>query len=227
MEGNGVNNLAVVNPPYVVNRDENNTGLALPVTTLDQGYAAFPAAACTAPLLIAFSPNCLSGTTLHLTNPRVQPAVDHQWNATVQHQFGRSTTVSAAYVGNKIDHMTDIFLLNQQILENGVLSPSPFAAPLIAAGANVRYNDTEAIERFNALELTLTERSFMGSTHKSTTLGPSACRTRSVTSGSTAMKKDSAKAKPTAGISSSRISTTNTTITAAASMTSPARSMAT
>lgn len=162
MEGNGVNNLAVVNPPYVVNRDENNTGLALPATTLDQGYAAFPAAACTAPLLIAFSPDCLSGTTLHLTNPRVQPAVDQQWNATVQHQFGRSTTVSAAYVGNKIDHMTDIFLLNQQILENGVLSPSPFAAPLIAAGANVRYNDTEAIQRFNALELTLTERNFHG-----------------------------------------------------------------
>ena len=162
MEGNGVNNLAVVNPPFVVNRDENNTGLSLPLTTLDQGYSAFPAAACTAALLASFSPTCLSGTTLHLTNPHLQPAVDQQWNATVQHQFGRSTTVSAAYVGNKIDHMTDIFLLNQSILQNGVISPSPFAAPLIAAGANVRYNDSEAIQRYNALEISLIERQFHG-----------------------------------------------------------------
>jgi len=163
MEGNGVNNLAVVNPPFVVARDEDNTGLPLPATTLDQGYSAFPAAACTAALLQSFSPNCLSGgVTLHATNPHLQPAVDQQWNATVQHQFGRSTTVSAAYVGNKIDHMTDIFLLNQAILENGVITPSPFAPPLLAAGANVRYNDSEAIQRFNALELTLTERAFHG-----------------------------------------------------------------
>ncbi len=47
MEGNGVNNLAVVNPPYVVNREANNTGLALPPFTLDQGYTAFPSAPCT------------------------------------------------------------------------------------------------------------------------------------------------------------------------------------
>ena len=162
MEGNGVNNLAVVNPPNVVPREQNNTGLALPVTTLDEGYSDFPPAGCTAALLQAFSPLCLAGATLHATNPHLQPAVDQQWNVTVQHQFGRSTTVSAAYVGNKIDHMTDIFLLNQAILENGVITPSPFAPPLLAAGANVRYNDSEAIQRFNALELTFTERNFHG-----------------------------------------------------------------
>jgi hypothetical protein len=162
MEGNGVNNLAVVNPPFVVNREANNTGLPLPPFTLDQGYTAFPSAPCTAAALEAFSPDCLSSTTLHLTNPSLQPAVDQQWNLTVQHQFGNSTTVSAAYVGNKIDHMSDIFLLNQQQLVNGVLSPSPFAAPLIAAGANVRYNDSSAIQRYNALELTLIERPFHG-----------------------------------------------------------------
>jgi Carboxypeptidase regulatory-like domain/TonB dependent receptor/TonB-dependent Receptor Plug Domain len=162
MEGNGVNNLAVVNPPYVVNREANNTGLATPPFTLDQGYTAFPSAPCTAAGLMAFSPDCLSSATVHLTNPNLQPAVDQQWNLTIQRQLGNSTTVSAAYVGNKIDHMTDIYLLNQQILEGGVLSPSPFAPPLIAAGANVRYNDSSAIQRFNALELSLVERSFHG-----------------------------------------------------------------
>jgi hypothetical protein len=162
MEGNGVNNLAVVNPPYVVNREANNTGLATPPFTLDQGYTAFPSAPCTAAALEAFSPDCLSSTTLHLTNPHLQPAVDQQWNVTIQRQFGNSTTVSAAYVGNKIDHMSDIYLLNQEILSGGVLSPSPFAPPLIAAGANVRYNDSSAIQRYNALELTLIERPFHG-----------------------------------------------------------------
>jgi hypothetical protein len=162
MEGNGVNNMAVVNPPNVVSRDENNVGLAEPLTTLDQGYASFPGAACTAAALAAFSSSCLSSTTLHLTNPALRPAVDQQWNVTVQHQLGRTTTVSAAYVGNKIDHMTDIFLLNQEQILNGALIPGPFAQPLVNAGASVRFNDSEAIQRYEALELTVSQRAFHG-----------------------------------------------------------------
>lgn len=163
MEGNGVNNLAVINPPNVIARDENNSGLAQPVTTLDEGYASFPAASCTAAALQAFSPNCLAGgVTVHATNPALRPAVDQQWNMTVQHQFGRTTTVSAAYVGNKIDHMTDLFLTNQLQIINGVLQPGPFTQPLVNAGANVRFNDSEAIQRFNALELSAVVRPYHG-----------------------------------------------------------------
>jgi len=167
MEGNGVNNLAIINPPNVVARLEDNTGVAEPLTTLDQGYSAFPAAACTAALLQALSPSCLSSVTVHATNPQLQPAVDQQWNLTVQHQFGNNTTVSAGYVGNKIDHMTDIFLLNQGILQNGAVVPGPFAQPLInCCGAghspNVRYNDSEAIQRFNALEVQVVEHAYRG-----------------------------------------------------------------
>lgn len=64
MEGNGVNNLAVVNPPNVVARDENNTGLPLPVTTLDEGYSNFPSATCTAAALRAFAPECVGEALL-------------------------------------------------------------------------------------------------------------------------------------------------------------------
>lgn len=162
MEGNGVGNMAVVNPPYVVSRDELNLGLATPLTTLDQGYSAFPAATCTAAALQAFSPNCLSSAIVHETNPNLRPAVDEQWNATVQHQFGRNTTVSAGYVGNKVTHMTDLFLWNQKQLVNGVAQPGPYSQPLIAAGALVRYNDSSAIETYNALELTAQQRNFHG-----------------------------------------------------------------
>ncbi|MFZ0639872.1 MAG: TonB-dependent receptor [Candidatus Acidiferrales bacterium] len=162
MEGNGVGNMAVVNPPYVVTRAEVNAGLALPTTTLDQGYSAFPAATCTAAALQAFSPDCLSSATVHETNPNLRPAVDEQWNATAQHQFGRGTTVSAGYVGNKVTHMTDLFLWNQDQIVGGVLQPGPYSQPLVAAGAQVRYNDSSAIETYNALELTATQRDFHG-----------------------------------------------------------------
>jgi Carboxypeptidase regulatory-like domain len=166
MEGNGVGNMAVINPPNVVTREENNTGSPEPVTTLDEGYSAFPSATCTAAALLALSPDCLASDTVHATNPHLQPAVDQQWNLTIQHQIGNNTTVSAGYVGNKIDHMTDIFLLNQGIIENGTVVPGPFAQPLInccgTSPPNVRYNDSEAIQRYNAMELQLVERAFRG-----------------------------------------------------------------
>jgi hypothetical protein len=167
MEGNGVNNLAVINPPNVVSREENNTGAPEPLTTLDQGYSAFPSAACTAAALQALSANCLANVTVHATNPHLQPAVDQQWNVIAQHQFGNTTTVSLGYVGNKIDHMTDIFLLNQGIIQGGAVVPGPFAQPLInCCGAgkspNVRYNDSSAIQRYNALELQFVERAYHG-----------------------------------------------------------------
>jgi hypothetical protein len=163
MEGNGVNNMAVVNPPNVVGRVEDNTGLSEPATTLDEGYASFPAAACTAAGLQAFSAACLGGgVTVHETNPHLMPAVDQQWNLNIQHQFGRSTTVSVGYVGNKIDHMTDLWLWNQDVLVNGVPTPGPDSQALVNAGANVRYNDSSAIQRYEALELSMIERSYHG-----------------------------------------------------------------
>ena len=163
MEGNGVNNMAVVNPPNVVARDEINTGLPEPETTLDQGYSAFPAAACTAAALEALSPDCLSaGVTVHETNPNLRPAIDGQWNVNVQHQFGTGTTVSAGYVGNKVTHMSDLYLWNQLQIQNGVLEPGPYSAPLVATGADVRYNDSDAIQTYEALELTAAQRNFHG-----------------------------------------------------------------
>ena len=163
MEGNGVNNMAVVNPPNVVARDEINTGLDEPATTLDQGYSAFPPAACTPALLMAFSPNCLSaGVTVHETNPNLRPAIDEQWNGTVEHQFGRGTTISAGYVGNKVTHMSDLYLWNQLQIQNGILEPGPYSQALVNTGADVRYNDSDAIETYEALELTAAQRNFHG-----------------------------------------------------------------
>lgn len=164
MEATGLNNMAIANPPYQVARDENNNGLAEPETTLDEGYSAFPAAACTAAGLKAFSAACLAGgVTVHATNPNMQPAVDQQWTVAYQRQFAGSATASIGYVGNKVDHMTDIFLYDQKVINSsGQVVPGPYAQPLVAAGANVRYNDSSAIQRYNAMELTFADRAWHG-----------------------------------------------------------------
>lgn len=163
MEANGVNNLPYQNPPFVQAHQVSYSGLAEPTTTLDQGYTNFPAAGCTVAALQAFSPLCLSGATLHLTNPNLQPAVDQQWNLTLQHQFGTGTSISAGYVGNRINHMSDIFIYNQNQLVGGVVQPGPNAQPLINCcgvgnSPTIRYNDSSGIERYNALQITGAQR---------------------------------------------------------------------
>ena len=168
MEANGVNNLPYQNPPFIQAHQVSFSGQALPNSTLDQGFSNFPSSACTVASLQALSPACLAGATLHLTNPNLQPAVDQQWNLTIQKQLGRNTSVSIGYVGNKIDHMSDIFIFNQKVLNSsGPPSPGPFAQPLInCCGAGnsptIRFNDSSGIQRYNALQVSLEQRPWHG-----------------------------------------------------------------
>jgi hypothetical protein len=168
-EANGVNNLPYQNPPFIEAHTALFAGLVQPGSTLDQGFSSFPAAACNVAALLALSPACLSSNTLHLTNPNLRPAVDQQWNFSIQHQFGSHTSIQVGYVGNKIDHMSNIFIFNQNLLNaNGTVSPGPFAQPLInccggaANSPTIRFNDSSAIQRYNALQTTFEERLFHG-----------------------------------------------------------------
>ena len=165
MEGNGVNNMAVVNPPNTIqNQELNNTGAALnyPGSTLDQGYTTF-SAACTPAQLQAFAANCLSGVQAHATNPNLQPAVDQQFSLAVEQQFAGNFTFNLGWVGNKDDHMSDIYLYNQkQINSVGDVVPGPYMQPIVNAGAQARYNASDGISRYNALEATLAQKRFHG-----------------------------------------------------------------
>jgi hypothetical protein len=165
MEGNGVNNMAVVNPPNVELHDEvNNSGAGLeyPVTTLDQGYTPF-SAACTPTQLAAFAPACFASGQAHATNPDLQPAVDQQWSVAVEHQFKGNMTGTLQYVGNKDDHMSDIYLYNQKVLgANNTVVPGPFMQPIVNAGAQARYNASDGISRYNALEAVFAQRNYHG-----------------------------------------------------------------
>jgi outer membrane receptor protein involved in Fe transport len=169
MEANGVNNLPYQNPPFVQAHTANFAGLGEPGSTLDQGFANFPASSCTVATLQALSPACLANNTLHLTNPNLRPAVDQQWNFSIQRQFGKNTSLQVGYVGNKIDHMSDIFIFNQlQLISPGVTAPGPFAQSLInccggpAGAPTIRFNDSSGIQRYNALQITAIQRAWNG-----------------------------------------------------------------
>jgi hypothetical protein len=170
MEANGVNNLPYQNPPFVQGHEVNFFGQALPNTTLSQGFSGFPASACTVAALQALSPACIQGATLHLTNPNLRPAMDQQWNLSIQRQLGKNTAIQVGYVGNKIDHMSDIFIFNQNFLNaNGTVSPGPFAQPLInCCGAGnsptIRFNDSSGIQRYNALQVSVIQHAWQGLT---------------------------------------------------------------
>ncbi len=168
MEGNGINNMALINPPKVIqNVENNNTGDALnyPASTLDEGYTTFAGAtACTPAQLEAFAPNCLSGVQIHATDHNLQPAVDQQFSLAVEQQFGGNMTLNVGYVGNKDDHMSDIYIYNQKQIDptTGVVTPGPYLQGVVAAGAQSRYNASDGISRYNALEVTLAQKRFHG-----------------------------------------------------------------
>lgn len=164
MEGNGVNNMAVINPPNVIMTDIRNlSSTNVPQTTLDQGYSTF-SNACTAAELEAFAPNCISGVQTHATNHNLRPAVDQQWNLAYERQFGGSTVMSIGYAGNKVDHLSDIYLYNQKVLlSNNQVVPGPYMTQLIAHGVGqARYNNSDGISSFNALEVEMAQKSFHG-----------------------------------------------------------------
>jgi hypothetical protein len=164
MEGVGVNNMADANPPNTVAHAVTYGGVNLPTFTLDQGYSTFPANGCTLAGLQTLSAACISGATIHETAPNLRPAMDQQWNLVVQHQFGSHTTATLGYVGNKIDHMLDIYWYGQSLLaSNGTIDPPPYSHALFAAGAGaVRYNGSDAVSDYNALEATWGTRGYHG-----------------------------------------------------------------
>src|SRR6202034_199348 len=109
LEGTGTNLRLTRNPPWQTGHlvtYSSASDLVLPPTTLDQGFAGFSSAgACTPAAAQASSPACFAGATIFTWDPNDRPAVANQWNVSVQHQFGNSTTLQVAYVGQNNDHL--------------------------------------------------------------------------------------------------------------------------
>lgn len=162
-ESTGTGNLLVQNPPFAVPHNVTYDGntVALPGTTLDQGFSTFPSSGCTVAAAIAQSPACFAGTGIHAFDPNnVRPAVSQQYNFTVQRQLGNSSTVQISYVGQKTDHLMTIALINQKVLHaDGTTSPSPYLNPTLQGEiGQARLTASTGYSNYNALQASYQKR---------------------------------------------------------------------
>ncbi|HEY1422202.1 MAG TPA: hypothetical protein VGF20_02025, partial [Candidatus Acidoferrum sp.] len=113
LEGTGTNLRLTLNAPFVpseVNAIYNNQ--ALPTTNTTDGIPSSAAGvSCAAP---AYA--CYAGAFLRVWDPKVQPAIDDQWNLTIQHQFWGDTTFQIGYVGQRATHLMVPFDYAQRVL---------------------------------------------------------------------------------------------------------------
>jgi len=166
LEGTGTNLRLTRNPPWQTGHlvtYASGADLVLPPTTLDQGFSGFnTSGTCTPALALASSPACFSGATIFTWDPNNRPAVANQWNVSVQHQFGSSTTLQVAYVGQTNDHlMVPINASQGYLASNGVVYPSPYLAgnPTLAAdGPTDKLTATNGIQNYNALQTSIQKR---------------------------------------------------------------------
>ena len=166
-ESTGTGNLLIQNPPFAIPLNVTYAGgtQALPTTTLDQGFSNFPASGCTIAAAIAQSPLCFSGTGIHAFNPNeIRPAVSQQYNLTVQHQFGNSSTFQISYVGQKTDHLMTIALINQKVLQaTGTIAPSPYLnSTLQSLIGQARLTASTGYSNYNALQTSFQKRLSQG-----------------------------------------------------------------
>jgi Carboxypeptidase regulatory-like domain/TonB dependent receptor len=178
MESNGVNNLLTQNPPFETAHNQTyfDTTPLSQTTTLDQGFTGFPGG-CTLALAQAYSPICFAGVNIHAFDVNLRPEVHYQWNFSLQRQFGNSTTLQIGYVGQENQHLSNITMLQQGILNpNGSVSSSPYLNPTLVGTfscqpgglppctrnpglvGQARYTTSNGVSNYNALQIVLQER---------------------------------------------------------------------
>src|SRR5260221_71493 len=165
LEGTGTNLRLPLNPPF----DGGSPGSPefqtqyllqpLPGTTASNGIISPPNTGTSCPNF-----TCFNGTVFRLWDQNVQPAIDDQWNLTVQHQLNPTTTVQVGYVGQWAYHLMVPFSYGQLVAEPSTscgkppcTAPSPFFAANPALGtiigdANVSGTQSNGTMRYNALQ---------------------------------------------------------------------------
>ncbi len=173
LEGTGTNLRLPLNAPF----DQGHPGTPefqtqyipsagttypLPLTTASDGIIAPPSTGLSCP-----NYSCYAGVIFRLWDPNVQPALDDQYNLTIQHQFGASTTLQVGYVGQVANHLMVPFSYGQlQALPSTACAtppctnPSPyFAQNETLAGligdSNVSGTQSNGRMMYNALQAVL------------------------------------------------------------------------
>jgi len=169
LEGTGTNLRLPLNPPFdggSPGSPEFQTQYLLqpvPGTTASNGIIAPPNTGTSCPNF-----TCFNGTVFRLWDKNVQPAIDDQWNLTVQHQLNPTTTVQVGYVGQVAYHLMVPFYYGQAVAQPSsacskppCTAPSPFFAngqgpALLAAinngGGTVSGTQSNGRMMYNALQ---------------------------------------------------------------------------
>jgi len=169
LEGTGTNLRLPLNPPFdggSPGSPEFQTQYLLqpvPGTTASNGIIAPPNTGTSCPNF-----TCFNGSVFRLWDKNVQPAIDDQWNLTVQHQLNPTTTVQVGYVGQVAYHLMVPFYYGQAVAQPSsacskppCTAPSPFFAngqgpALLAAinngGGTVSGTQSNGRMMYNALQ---------------------------------------------------------------------------
>jgi hypothetical protein len=164
LEGTGTNLRLPINPPFNggAGSGEFQTlyqNQALPATTSSDGIIVPPSTGTDCSNL-----SCFNGAVFRMWDQNVQPAIDDQWNLTVQHQFSPNTTLQVGYVGQSAYHLMVPFYYSQPVAEPSTscakapcTSPSPFFAngqgpQLLSEISTVSGTQSNGWMKYNALQ---------------------------------------------------------------------------
>ena len=148
LEGTGTNLRLPINPPFNGGAGSGEfqvqyLNTPLPGSTTSDGILAPPSTGISCPNF-----TCFDGKIFRLWDQNVQPAIDDQWNLTVQHQLNPTTTVQVGYVGQVAYHLMVPFFYAQPVAEPAsscgkppCTAPSPFFAngdgPALLSAINI------------------------------------------------------------------------------------------
>ena len=171
LEGTGTNLRLPLNAPFnggspgspefqTLYTPVNGTSFALPGTTSSDGLIAPPNTGLACPNF-----SCYNGAIFRLWDSNVQPAIDDQWNLTVQHQFAPTLTLQVGYVGQVAYHLMVPFKYNQLVLNpGGAPGPSLYlqngvgpqlAAAIDSTGGTISGTQSNGRMMYNALQAVL------------------------------------------------------------------------
>ena len=167
LEGTGTNLRLPINPPFNGGAGSGEfqvqyLNTALPGSTLSQGIIAPPPTGTSCPNLA-----CFNGAVFRMWDQNVQPAIDDEWNLTVQHQLNPTTTLQVGYVGQWAYHLMVPFYYGQPVAEPAsscatppCTAPSPFFAKgqgpqLLSEISTVSGTQSNGTMKYDALQAVL------------------------------------------------------------------------
>jgi hypothetical protein len=106
-----------------------------------------------------------AGAVMYVWAPKVQPAMDQQWNLTVQTEASRNTTFQVGYVGSHDTHLMVPTPYLQGTLNNGVVGPTLYFRDnptLISDLSQVSGTASTGFTTYNALQAVLQKRASNG-----------------------------------------------------------------